>query len=548
MNLLENQFYLLSATTRDNRKKIYELADEKSFEMDEGLCNKIKSDLTHPANRITSEISWLIGVRPSKIADLLQTVKNNPKEILDVEGLPALAELNLSACVFPLVAEDLPESVLIKQVERIALLFDGLNVDSLKRMINEERQVSGFPEVQDNLIIETELKKLRQHLKAILLGVLGKFEFSDYVKKVTVISEEITDYGECSAPILVHDLIDSYEINTRSYLEEEEEKIFSFIEDCKRRADNGAEGDRVSKDIQNIENLVSSWDLVAQPIQISAKSRGTSHEPSEKLGYAIRDLAVHLCNEHGYIEESKSLITTLEEVFAELPSLAEKLEDDSIQLDELEESRQVQAQQVLDDAENFRNEVTYEAEIGIVFKDKLRISPGGVEWKGNVFPLQKIKYLAWGGISQSINGIPTGTEYSICIGDGNNATTIQTKRKEVYSSTVDCLWTGVGIRLLTEMIEKIRDGKKLRFGSAIIDDNGVDFERKKFLRSNERIYAPWSKIIKWDAEGTFNMAIKENQKANVSLSYIDDSNTHILATAANLYWKKGGAKLSSIMK
>src|SRR3546814_8488823 len=63
-------FAILGVTTRDDRRRIVELAEEKSLELDHDVCQKARSDLTNPRNRLSTEIAWLPGVSPRKASQL----------------------------------------------------------------------------------------------------------------------------------------------------------------------------------------------------------------------------------------------------------------------------------------------------------------------------------------------------------------------------------------------------------------------------------------------------------------------------------------------
>jgi hypothetical protein len=44
----------LGVTTRDDRRRIVELAEEKSLELDHEVCQKARSDLTNPRTRLSA--------------------------------------------------------------------------------------------------------------------------------------------------------------------------------------------------------------------------------------------------------------------------------------------------------------------------------------------------------------------------------------------------------------------------------------------------------------------------------------------------------------
>lgn len=64
--LNKSPFAVLGVTTRDDRRRIVELAEEKSLELDHELCQKARSDLTNPRTRLSAEIAWLPGVSREK--------------------------------------------------------------------------------------------------------------------------------------------------------------------------------------------------------------------------------------------------------------------------------------------------------------------------------------------------------------------------------------------------------------------------------------------------------------------------------------------------
>ena len=98
--LHQSPFAALGVTTRDDRRRIVELAEEKSLEMDHEICQKARSDLTNPRSRLSVEIAWLPGVSPRKASLLVDGLLHNPMAIREESGLPTLAHLNLLAAAF----------------------------------------------------------------------------------------------------------------------------------------------------------------------------------------------------------------------------------------------------------------------------------------------------------------------------------------------------------------------------------------------------------------------------------------------------------------
>lgn len=55
------------------------------------------------------------------------------------------------------------------------------------------------------------------------------------------------------------------------------------------------------------------------------------------------------------------------------------------------------------------------------------------------FPLEQITRVRWGAVKYSVNGIPTGTDYTICFGDNYRLANVATKRQDIFENFIDKL-------------------------------------------------------------------------------------------------------------
>lgn len=370
-----NPFSLLGATTRDNRRRIVELADEKSLELDHEICQKARSDLTSPRTRLGAEMSWLPGVSPKKAAQLVGQLFQNPMFIRMESGLPSLAHANLMAAAFKVVGtKDDPED-LSSFIQEMAYLVDEVTVDDIIRDINEDRLIAGFSEVLAKEPVESELIERKRYFKNAIKDALNRLPPKSLVEAMTLAVDSITAGGEDHAPELIDDLVDSYEVETQNFLQKEAENVRKLIINIRDLAPSG-EG-AVQPLIDKLESVASNWDKVAQPIQLSAKARGIEHELSNELAYLIRNLAIDLFNQYDMLTQSQRITRLLQELFAELPEVVQRIEQDAEALQDIFQSRK----QVEASRNEWEQEITYHAEIEMVFKDTLSISPDGVSWK-----------------------------------------------------------------------------------------------------------------------------------------------------------------------
>jgi len=547
MDLLSNPFNILGATIRDNRQKLLELEEEKSLFDDSDESATARADLANPRKRLTAEIAWLPGVSPKQAVSTIEILKNNPPQLLNhIEAgnkLPALAQVNLLACAIRKLDSSISVDQLAQWICTLANSFSAVDIEQLTNLLNEERAISGFPEIADTSQIEAELSNRRKHCRKSIKDALDELPAEELVAVVTKAVDDATNYGDKHAPILIDDMVDTFEVEAQSFLKAESDNVTALVDQIRQSAQQEANQEIIEQQISQLEKVVKNWDLIAQPIQVSAKSRGLQHDASIDMGVLIRDLIIDLSNDYGYIELSKRLTLLQQEVFEEVDLVLERSIEDEIALDNLLEQRD----EFINNIEQWANELTYETEIGAVFKDKLKISPDGISYKNKTLPLKDIIGYRWGGTKHSVNGIPTGTTFNITIGTETDTIRIELRKQKIVQEFVEKLWMAVGIRLLTELLDGLGNGQRYQFGTAIVDDKGMELEQRKLFGKNERKYCPWSELVIWNGAGTFGISQKDNRKMSVELSYLEDDNAHILESAIRLLWDRGGSTLSSVL-
>ena len=547
MDLLKNPFYIITASPRDNSRRIMDLADERSLLLDANESREARSDLTNPRKRLSAEVAWMPGIGPKRASELLSLLESSPDDLITIDKLTSIARTNLLAAGLARLSDHNPDEVAWWILE-IAMEFEDVGPDELRMIINEERVVSGFPEVKDLSAVEFEIQKRRRYYRKVIKSALDQLAPKELVEAVTLAVESATDDGEEHGPILIADLVDSYEVEAQGFLEKEEGNIKALAERLQAAVDAERSDSALAPMVNQLIQVVKNWDAVAQPVQISTKSRGLDHDASHRIAGLVRNLAIHMFNEHGKLDFSQQLTIMLREVFAEVGEVAERTAEDADALDDIAEQRVRLLEDAKNRAEEWRREITYEADMGAIFKSKLRISPDGIEWKGRRWELDSITRVRWGGTRHSVNGIPTGTTYSIIFGSGSYYSSIELKKEAIYSNFIDRLWRAVGVRLLTEYLEGLRDGKKYRFGSAVMSDHGMELERKKLFGSNERVFCRWGELVIWNGAGVFCIGKKEDKKLAAAFSYQEEDNIHVLEAAIRMFWKRGGDRLSSLLE
>lgn len=281
---------------------------------------------------------------------------------------------------------------------------------------------------------------------------------------------------------------------------------------------------------------------------MSAKARGLEHPPSAELARELRELGVFLFNQHGLLDSSQYVTAMLAEVFAELPEVVEIVNQDAATLAELELEREAVAAENAAEREEWERAISFEADVGVMFKDRLSISPEGVAWKGSVYPLDSISAVRWGALKRSVNGVPTGTYYTVALIASGTVVVIDLRREQTFDGFVGALWRAVGLRLVTELLQRLKSGETIECGYLRVRDDGVILNKTRFLRSAVPTFLEWGDLSVWNANGSFVIASKaDNTQIRASASYIEHWNTHVLERLIRMGLKQGKDQLSSLM-
>ena len=511
-----------------------------SLQLDHEACEQSRAALTSPRTRLGVEMAWLPGVSPTKALQLAAQVLVTPLSIRMKSGLPALAHANLMAAAFEILGVDEDPQSIAKFIQQLACLVDTLSADDAIRDINEDRTISGFPAVKTDQV-EAELAERRRYYRKAIKDSLNRLPSSSLVEAMTLAVDSATRGGKDHAPELIDELVDSYEVESQEFLQKEAENVHALIKATHDSAPSGENAIKLL--VRKLDLVVRNWDKIAQPIQLSAKARGTEHVLSNQLAYSIRSLAVDLFNKHNLLAPSQHLTGLLQELFSELPELTERVEQDADALQQIfQTQKQTEAQR-----EEWARTITYQVEFGTIFKHALSISPEGVTWKNKGYPLETITRVRWGGVHNSTYGISTGTMYTLAFGDNRSEAVVELKQEDIFATLVDKLWQAVGVRLLLELLNGLQSGKEITFRDARVRDDRVLLSKHRMF-GKDSVWCMWGQTHIWIADGNFYIGSKDNEKIYISLSYIQDSNTHVLEHAVRMAFKKPGlSRLSEVL-
>ncbi|MBR4310789.1 MAG: hypothetical protein IKT79_07150, partial [Akkermansia sp.] len=90
----------------------------------------------------------------------------------------------------------------------------------------------------------------------------------------------------------------------------------------------GTDDKTLNMAIEVLKKHLTSWDFLAQPIQVSYKSQGKEHDDSMVLARAVRDVALLAHNEYGRSDISIKICELLASTFEEVPKIKAIIDDD----------------------------------------------------------------------------------------------------------------------------------------------------------------------------------------------------------------------------
>lgn len=329
----ETAFYLLGASTLDNKNRIREIADERAILEDEQSMRDAQRALCTPNKRVEHEIAWFPGIHQDSIAKLIERAKRG------------LVSSHISGCDFPSQLHplaycnlltlalnyyntaDIPvnEETASYLLLALAESSEKLHENQIRSIINADRLRANFPETND---VSSALQRQQSFYVSVLHNFLTKLNQDIALPILTETIEKTTSMGERQNFYLLDELVSMYEVHHTENLEALEEEIKKGIQQIKNYSPEKLDKNSFSESIKQLLELVRRWDRIAQPIQVSLKSKGIEDKRSRDICMLLRELAVHIFNKYDDADSARTIVEVLRDLFKEVPSVEDLLQDD----------------------------------------------------------------------------------------------------------------------------------------------------------------------------------------------------------------------------
>lgn len=159
-DLRTSPFYLLGVSPRDNRAIIAQATETAISEgtLDETVATRAQQILMSPRLRLGAELSWLPGLAPNRVKQLIEG------EALSTDataGLPLLAGANLAAYRCSSQASPVRHELLF-------CFYERRDDNDILKLVNSERRAGNFPEVSFDLLQEVIPDVTQQHTTSFI--------------------------------------------------------------------------------------------------------------------------------------------------------------------------------------------------------------------------------------------------------------------------------------------------------------------------------------------------------------------------------------------
>jgi hypothetical protein len=550
MDIPENPFYRINARAHHNRAKLMDLADAQGLAGDSDAAARALSVLTNPRKRIAAEVAWFPGVSASQVDPLLSMLKTPPILLSSAKDIPrpGMARANLlTAGLRRLDAEDRTPSSVAVWIMEISTSYECAEPDTLMLLINDDRVVSGFPEITDISAVRGELNERRRYFRSVIMSALGLMRESDRLEAIMKVVRSSTGDGTKLAPEVVFDMVDLYEVESKASLARQEQKLRFLM----ARVRDAAEQNQPDPDIANlIGGLVTdfrAWRHVVEPAHICARVRGLNSTRDATLG-AAAELGSML-SALGRRNLAETISESLKKVFADdwelsyEPEKTEKYQAGGVPPEAAREAPTAAREKTPDDT----GELIFETDVEIISRENLRISSEFVEWQGRRWNVGSITRMRWGRIPDSGHDSHSVISYRVFWGDEVGWASMDFVNGRLFEKIVRGLWKAVGLKLLRRILAGLRDGNSYRFGAVMINDRGTELERHDGAEGG-RIFCAWTDIVIMDQAGTFCIGKSDDSRFWVDFRYLEEDNINLLENAVRIREKHGVPRLSGLLQ
>jgi len=360
ININENPFFVLGADITDDKRKLMNICEEKMIFENTDVIIKAQEQLLNSQKRLKAELRWFPTCSKDQIQIIINYLNDLPnKEIFEyipnsfLEKLYYLEKINIALYSFIYIIGppkkwsentiskgtinkdafyyDINKDNISLFIHQTSELYELLEPQTIKDMINEKRKISGFPVITEVNSIEEELNNLRKNIKQILSFFISNITLG----KITDILINIMEYyknGNKYHGAIIDDFISEYSLLSKDIISRRKDDIISQIEEILQIS---LSTEYLETRINTILSQLRNWDHLAQPLQLEALTKGMRHNESIIMANKFRELSLYCNNELKRTDLALKITKELKKYFIELTEYYQLLLEDENKLNNI---------------------------------------------------------------------------------------------------------------------------------------------------------------------------------------------------------------------
>ena len=535
MTIKENPFYILGATTRDSRQKIQELVDEKSLSLDMSVCTEARAVLTNPRRRLSAELAWFPGVSIRQTKTIIKELEDKELSAETLDHLSSLAGVNVVLSYLDSGVK-LTTKNLENAIFTLARSYESIKPETVMNIINEDRTISGFPEVTDLSVIQEELTELKNNAIHVLQQAISSLSLETANKIMLHLMERAQK--EKSTYSLLDDVIDQVYV---MIVQKDKDSIESKVIEAIKKLEDAMDKKATSKTTLNkladelLEEL-ETFDNIMQPIQLSTQKRGLEHDITREIAHKVEDLTVTIIKKTRDFALAEKIMKRTKELFVEVGSVNESL---SMGLDAINKIQQ--------DDKAFEESIKYKYTKNSFWggSTTLSLDSKHIVYGDTKYNTDDITHIRYGTTKRYQNGVYMGTDTFVGFGTDETDTRITMLSEDEFFKFIDCLMKAVGIRIIQAMVDQLARGKSL-YG--FIYDDKVKLAKDNAFAPTEFKTFKWSDVMAGMQSGFLIIMAKSDTKYKVTLGLQDVENAPVLGLMLDRFLKLGEKKITEAFK
>jgi hypothetical protein len=278
-NLRTSPFYLLGVSPRDNRAIVAQATETAIAEgtLDEAIATRAQQILMSPRLRLGAELSWLTGLAPNRVRQLIEGVE---LDTVTVASLPLLAGANLAAHRCSSRSSPSHHDLFLR-------FYARRDDNEILNLINSERRAGGFPEVSLELLQEVMADITQQHASSFIHLISSEPSPGDTL--LSILKEYYNDGSNVIG--FLDDIAERFEVWAAGSFQQAEEAITGVLTKIQETPTI------LHEQLPIFSKAIRVWGSVAAPYQFMLSRRHINDPRTDELFAKIRGVCLRLNNE-----------------------------------------------------------------------------------------------------------------------------------------------------------------------------------------------------------------------------------------------------------